>query len=172
MTPRYAKDLLVVHHSLTKDGVTVSWSAIRRFHTSWRHGDQAVTAAEAAALKAAGKRVEPPWEDNGYNLGVEFVSEHYELLAGRPLSAKAAACPQFNANERGIHVCFVGNYDEIPPPEAMLRFAAPHLAHVCGLAGIVTDSTHVIGHRDLNPAKSCPGTQFSVGRLIALMQEA
>jgi len=147
MWGRHKKDLLIVHHSLTKDGQTVSASAIRKYHVETNG-----------------------WQDVGYHLLCELVGDHYEMLVGRPLSAKAAAAPQYNANERGIHVCFVGNFDEAAPEEAMLRFAAPHLAHICYLAGISVDASHVLGHRDVNPHKSCPGTQFSLNRLIALMQ--
>ena len=92
------KSHLVVHHSLTADSGTVSWQAIRRYHTETNG-----------------------WRAIGYHLGVEQIGDRYEMLAGRPLTFSAAAAKEQRMNHIGIHVCFVGNFDERPPDDAMIH---------------------------------------------------
>lgn len=141
------KTHLVVHHSLTKDSGTVSWDAIRRYHMEVRG-----------------------WRAPAYHLGVEFIGDHYEMLVGRPLSWSASAAREQRMNHLGIHVCFVGNYDERQPPAEMLAFALPHLAAICDLVGIQVDREHVIGHRDVTPWKSCPGKMFDMDLFVQLLE--
>jgi hypothetical protein len=143
------KTHLVLHHSLTKDSKTVSWDAIRRYHVE--HNG---------------------WRAIGYHLGVELVGDHYEMFSGRPLLDRAAAAYQRNMNRLGVHVCFVGDYDKEPPPLDMLQFAAPLLADICEALQIPVDGTHVIGHREVAPYKSCPGTKFNIEAFISLLKGA
>ncbi len=141
------KTHLVVHHSLTKDSGTVSWGAIRDYHMNTNG-----------------------WRAIGYHLGVEQIGDHYEMLVGRPLTWSAAAAKEQRMNHVGIHVCFVGNYDEKPPPPKMLAFALPHLAAICDIVGIQVDRTHVIGHREVAPYKTCPGEQFNMDDFVRLLR--
>lgn len=142
------KTHIILHHSLTKDGETVSWAAIEKYH-----------------------RETNGWRDIGYHAGVELVTGNADLvgyafqgLVGRPPSAVAAACPQGNMNVLGLHLCFVGNFDLAPPSDeilrrAALRFILPWMSE----HGI--DVERIKGHRDFNPAKSCPGRLFDIDRV-------
>ncbi len=141
------KTHLVIHHSATRDDRAVSWGAIRRYHTEVNR-----------------------WIDIGYQFGVEQVGDYYEVLIGRPLYARAAAAYQRNMNRIGVHVCFVGNFDEAPPPPEMLVAAAPHLADVCEALSIPLDREHVIGHGEVAPPKTCPGKFFSVDDFVRLLR--
>lgn len=144
---------IMVHHSLTPDGAMVSWPAIERYH-----------------VKDNG------WRDIGYHAGVERVTANpeleeyaYQALYGRPLSAQASACPQGEMNRLALHVCCVGNFDLAPPPMDMLaalvrRILLPWM----DAYGIPPE--RVVGHRDYNPAKSCPGKLFDLERLRKMLQ--
>jgi len=125
----------------------MSWGAIRRYH-----------------METNG------WKAIAYHLGFERIDGRYELLAGRPLTFSAAAAYQQRMNHIGIHVCFIGNFDDAPPTQEMLDFAAPHLASLCDLAGIQVDREHVIGHRAVAPYKSCPGRQFDMDAFVLQLQ--
>ena len=137
------REFIMVHHSLTKDGTTVSWPAIRRYH------------------------MEQGWKDIGYHAGIELVNDHLEALYGRPESEPAAACKEQRMNSRALHLCIVGNFDLVSPSDALLEFAArivvkPWLhRYRLGVASIV-------GHRDFAHYKSCPGTMFDLDRLRAM----
>lgn len=166
------KTHLVIHHSLTRDSGTVSWSAIRRFHTSWSHEGTIISPAMALDYRKAGKRVRAPWRAIGYHAGIERVGGEFEFLLGRPILEAAAAAPQNGMNRRGVHVCFVGNFDTEPPPHEQLEAAAGHLAAWCEVLRIPLDAEHVIGHRDVNPGKSCPGKLFDLDQLRDLLEGA
>jgi hypothetical protein len=139
---------IMVHHSLTADGDTVSWGAIERYH-----------------------REVNGWRDIGYHAGIELTGEEaklgpfaYQALIGRAPAAMAAACPQGNMNNVALHVCCVGNYDLVEPPRRLIevlleRVILPWMNEY----GIPPE--HIVGHRDYNPAKTCPGTKFDLDRL-------
>ena len=139
------KTHIMLHHSLTKDGQTVSWPAIEKYH-----------------------REVQAWRDIGYHAGIELVTDNPELalydyqgMVGRAARVQASACPQGDMNRIGLHLCFVGNFDLAPPPQemlerAMLRFVRPWMLDF----NISPD--RIIGHRDYNPHKSCPGTKFDI----------
>ena len=125
---------IMLHHSLTKDGATVSWQAIRRYH-----------------MKDMG------WDDIGYHYGIELVNDHYEIFVGRPLDEQGAHCVGMNANAIGI--CFVGNFDEAPVPLDQWAAGTLFVKSLCRI--LLIPSVRVIAHRDYAP-KSCPGKLFDM----------
>ncbi len=134
----------MVHHSATADSGTVSWAAIERYH-----------------------REQNGWSDVGYHAGVELVGGEdlgryrFQALIGRPPAAIGSACPEGGMNRVALHVCCVGNYDAAAPPLGLLeclvrRVLLPWMREY----GIPPE--RVVGHRDYNPAKSCPGVRFDL----------
>jgi hypothetical protein len=145
---------IMIHHSLTRDTGTVSWAAIEKYH-----------------------RETEGWRDIGYHAGVELVTDPagdlaryaYQGLVGRPEGAQASACPQGEMNSVALHVCCVGNFDLAPPPLALLeRLASRFLLPWMAAYGI--PPARIVGHRDYNPAKSCPGSRFDLDLLRRMVQ--
>ena len=136
---------IVVHHSLTKDGETVSWPAIERFHRYYRG-----------------------WIDVGYHAGCEIVGDgDVVCMYGRPWDQIGAHTQGHNVDTLGF--CFVGNYDEIEPDPMMLAVAAQRvLAPWCKSFGI--SPTSIYGHRNFASNRTCPGRLFSVDLLIDLVE--
>lgn len=143
MIPKYA----IIHHSATADSGTVSWGAIRKWHT--------------------GKHPQSPnnWLDIGYHFGVERVDDEYEVLIGRPQDVQGAHCPPMNGQSIGI--CFVGNYDLEAPPEAMLDRAVAVFGPIIYRLGIPWEN--VRPHSDYSE-KSCPGKLFPMQRFVQRMR--
>lgn len=150
------REFIVLHHSLTKDGATVSWGAIEDYH----------------------RRVEG-WRDIGYHYGVELVGDRFYVMLGRPENENAAACREAEMNARGVHVCFVGNYDELPPTLSMIEVAVRRvLLPVMHRHGITPE--RIIGHRDAGAMagfdwhkgqyKTCPGRAFDLDLVRRLVR--
>lgn len=139
-------ELIVVHHSLTKDSGTVSWLAIRKYH-----------------VETLG------WKDIGYHAGVELVvlndMSSYEVLMGRPWNAAGAHEPKVNSRSLGI--CFVGNFDEEEPSEKILITGAKVIKLWMELFGISKDN--IYRHSDFRPDKSCPGKKFDMRKLLSFL---
>jgi N-acetylmuramoyl-L-alanine amidase len=147
---------------LTRDSRTVSWDAIRRFHTSWRHHGRIVTAEKAGALKAAGEPVVRPWRDIGYHFGIELIDDHYEILTGRPMTEPGAHCAMFDMNSTSLGICCVGNFDHASPPDAQWTAALELVLSLMDIFSIPADL--VYGHGEIDARKTCPGRRFDMER--------
>jgi hypothetical protein len=166
---------IVIHHSLTADGATVNWDAIRKFHTSWRFSGESVSEQRAAELKGRGMHVEAPWKDVGYHFGVENVKDDYLVMQGRPLDMRGAHVGDGGFNQKSIGICLVGNFDKTLPPEKQwllsLLLVARLQAHYAAKK-IVIPNKNVIGHREAQALagvkeigrKSCPGNLFDMDK--------
>lgn len=126
---------IVIHHSLTKDGTTVSWGAIRDYHT-----------------KTLG------WKDIGYHWGIERAGRRHEILVGRMPNEAGAHTRGYNHEALGI--CLVGNFDLYPPPKAALRLLQKLVLWLMGEYNIPVEN--VVGHRELDSRKTCPGKLFDL----------
>ena len=127
---------ILLHHSLTKDGKTISTQAIRRYH------------------KGLG------WRDIGYHFLCELVNGEYEVLVGRDLNERGAHCKQASMNELAIGICLVGNFDLAVVPKPQWDRAVKFVAGLCEQLSI--SPQNVIAHRDYASYKSCPGEKFNM----------
>ena len=144
---------IMVHHSLTADGATVSWAAIEKYH-----------------------REANGWRDIGYHAGVEVVTDNPDLrlyahqgLIGRPVAAVASACPQGEMNRVALHVCCVGNFDLAAPSLPMLQCLVRRIV-LPWMSEFGISPERIVGHRDFNPEKTCPGTQFDLELLRRMVR--
>ena len=135
---------VIVHHSLTKDGPTVSWGAIRRYHMD----------------------PDGPYkmDDIGYHAGVELVTNgdvsYYEVLLGRMWNKIGAHT--IGQNDKSLGICFIGNFDEESPPQEQLIVGARLIRYWLELFGL--SKNNVFPHWAFAD-KSCPGKYFSIAEL-------
>jgi len=128
-------DTIIIHHSLTKDGSTVNWQAIRRYHMD-----------------------EMRWIEIGCNYGIELIGTQYEILLGRFEGTIGAHTIGHNIHSIGI--CFVGNFDEDYPDMAQWNKGVELCANIALRCAI--PSANIKGHNDYAPYKSCPGKRFDM----------
>ena len=140
MKPEY----IILHHSLTKDSGTVSWSAIRRYH-----------------MEKLG------YADCGYHFGIEQIGNHYEILTGRMMNETGAHCRQDHMNYKSLGICFIGNFDITPPPDQMLGLGIRLVASLCDTLSISIDRIYP---HSLLADKTCPGTMFDVDSFIEAVE--
>ncbi len=141
------KSYIVIHHSLTKDSGSVSWGAIRDYHT-----------------KKLG------WRKIGYHYGVELVGDFHEILIGRFSNETGAHTREMGMNRIGIGICVVGNFDVTVPSQAILSRVRNLVLWKMDEHEIPVNN--VIGHREAGSMagfdwrkgeyKSCPGSQFDM----------
>jgi len=133
---------IIIHHSLTRDSQTVSWSAIRNYHETVKG-----------------------WRTVGYHAGCEIVGGNYEVLMGRPIDWQGGHTRGQNSTHLGL--CFVGNYDEKEPSTAMLIVACERIIRPWQkLFNIPTEK--IEPHRQY-ANKTCPGSQFDIHRLYSVL---
>ena len=123
---------IILHHSLTADGKTVDWDAIKRYHVETNG-----------------------WDDIGYHAGVERINGVLTALTGRPLNMIGGHTKGHNDT---IGICVVGNFDLAPPDDDLLRYAASLTAGYMRMFDLPV--TRLYMHREYANYKSCPGTKF------------
>lgn len=137
-------DKIIVHHSATEDGRSLSWSAIQDYHVNVRG-----------------------WSDIGYHAGIEQVGPKFICLFGRPDILPGAHT--IGQNRCSFGFCFVGDFDKVAPGRPRLivaarRVLAPWLLRY-GL-GV----RNIMPHRDFAD-KSCPGKLFDMHQLRDIVAE-
>jgi len=150
MNPQF----LILHHSVTKDGQTADWEAIRKYHKETNG-----------------------WSDIGYHYGIERVGGSLVLQVGRPESQPGAHTKEMHMNLKSIGICVVGNFDLAPPGLEVLRFLADICRRKVAEYGIPVQA--VLGHREVGlmagfdwkkgQYKSCPGKYFPMDTLRAML---
>ena len=139
-TPKY----IIIHHSLTKDSVSVSWGAIRKYHMGLLPGSY----------------VEHPMINIGYHYGIELVDDQYEVLLGRFEDEHGAHCTQQNMNMQSLGICCVGNFDIEQPHIEQWKTCLLLTKYLQQRYNIVT--ANVLGHGELALYKSCPGKNWDM----------
>jgi N-acetylmuramoyl-L-alanine amidase len=127
---------IILHHSLTRDNETVSWDAIRRYHTATL-GFRAI----------------------GYHYGIELVNNRYEILLGRMWYEVGAHCKDEGMNNKSLGICFVGNFDLNRIPKAQWLLGIQLVSSLCMLHSISV--TSIYGHKNFS-VKTCPGKLFNI----------
>ena len=133
---------IILHHSLTKDGQTVNWQAIRKYHTH-----------------------DLGWSDIGYHFGIEFIKGRWEVLSGRLMTTQGAHTKFYNKGSLGI--CLVGNFDKLPPPDEQWLLAIKLVRSLMEILYI--PRSEVFGHREFADYKSCPGKEFDLEKFRKLL---
>jgi hypothetical protein len=131
----YKPEYIYLHHSLTKDSGTVSWSAIRKYHI-YHNG----------------------WDDIGYHYGIEIVGTIPEIFVGRFEGRPGAHVRGHNKNSIGI--CLVGNYNDKKPGPEKWNLLMRLVKNIAFRYAIPVEN--VLGHREINSNKTCPGTMFDL----------
>lgn len=136
---------IMIHHSFTEDNQTVSWPAIRKYHTQTNK-----------------------WNDIGYHFGVEWAGLEYEAVVGRSLLLPGAHCKEGGMNQKAIGICVVGNFDLTPPPPKALYVLVNRL--LIPLMGVFNiPSKNIVFHNEYAPYKTCPGKLFTKDAIYNLL---
>lgn len=131
---------IIIHHSATKDTGTVSWQAIRRFHTE-----------------------DCAWGEIGYHFGIEAVQDQewsapvFEILFGRMPDQDGAHTKGRNHDSVGI--CCVGNFDAVVPLKEQWETCLKLVRWLMSVYGIPRE--RVFGHRNF-ANKTCPGKNWDM----------
>ena len=160
MSNRYKPRYIIIHHSHTKDGITLDYAAIRKYHIE--HNG---------------------WRDIGYNYVVENYGGNMVARKGRTIGDKGAHTVELGMNRKSVGVCIVGNFDLEPPSDEHLRMTA----QLCMAIQVnwQIPVANILGHREVGEMagydwrvkgptgipqfKSCPGKRFSMGDLRELI---
>lgn len=130
---------IVIHCSATRDSSSVSWSAIRRYHTK--------------TLR---------WSAIGYHFGIEQVGNGFEILTGRMPDRQGAHCRARGMNRHAIGICCVGDFDKQIVPSGQWNKCVELVQYLMRQFNIPREN--VIGHREVESRKTCPGTLFDIAR--------
>jgi len=135
------KNHIVIHHADSADGPAANIAAIRHWHVDHLN-----------------------YADIGYHLVCELVGEEYEAILGRDWDRDGAHT--LGHNQTGFGFCFIGSFNEAPPPDAQLERGASAVRMVMRTFDI--PAAAVFPHRAFNPT-DCPGLAFPWERFVKMI---
>lgn len=130
-------EFIILHCSDTNDSGTVSWNAIRRYHT-----------------------LTLGWKDIGYHFGIEIIGTKLVILRGRAPLTEGAHCRYTGMNKNSLGVCVVGKFDDEPPDELTYDVTIDLLSKLSFLFAI--PSINIYGHGEVDSRKTCPGKKWDM----------
>jgi hypothetical protein len=171
-------EFIIIHHSASRDdNKSNDWEGIRRYHKSYRHNGNIITADQAKTLAGQGIKtgLEWPWQDIGYHYGIEYVNGIPVIQKGRDELTHGAHCSEDKMNFRSLGICVVGNFDRQPPHDEVMRVLIDLCATKCKTHNIPPEN--IQPHRKYATYKSCPGLAFpfdylkqEVGKMLGVKQ--
>lgn len=146
-----------IHHSLSKDGSTNDWVAIKNWHMG-KIGSPDINNPNYNPY------VRKPMLDIGYHFGIEKVGDTLVYQVGRSLNMFGGHT--VGHNKVGIGICLLGNYDVSIPTDDQYFC----VSQVCGLLlNKFYISKDCIYPHSKFANKSCPGTKFDMSKLKSLI---
>lgn len=133
---------VIIHHSLTKDGLVVDWTAIRKYH---------MTAPEYM------------FRDIGYHWGIERVGDKWVIQKGRDESDTGAHCKEQGMNAKSIGICVVGNYDIDNLPQETFDLLVDKIKEINGR---YKKQFPIEPHSKYATYKTCPGKKFPLQKVL------
>jgi N-acetylmuramoyl-L-alanine amidase len=131
---------IIIHHSLTKDGKVVDWTAIRKYHIE--HNG---------------------WNDIGYHWGIELVGDKWVIQKGRDEITKGSHTKEQNTNYKSIGICVVGNYDISSLPQEAFKLLVKLITDINTR---YKKQFPIEPHSKYATYKSCPGKLFPLKAVI------
>lgn len=131
---------IIIHHTLTEDGRTVSANPIYDYHVDVNH-----------------------WKAVGYHAIIELVGPRYWILQGRMDNEMGAHCMGFNDY---LGIAIVGNLDKTEVCPAEMELLKKWCRAKIQIYGFKVPD--VLGHwetyslRKLPVEKTCPGLKFNM----------
>lgn len=96
------------------------------------------------------------WAGIGYHY---FVNKNGDIFAGRPRNTIGAHALEVNRNSIGI--CFEGDFNKDPVSDKQLDASVMLIA----LLNLEFHGSKIVGHKQINSHKSCPGKYFPMAKL-------
>jgi len=131
-------EVIILHHSATKDGVAKDYDAIKRYHKDTLN-----------------------WRDIGYHWIIENVNGNAEVIKGRDESLSGAHTKQNGMNNKSIGICIVGNYDKENLPSSLYLKLIELIKNIRSRYGDLP----LAKHSDY-ANKTCPGLNFPFEQLL------
>lgn len=153
---------IVIHHTKSPDHITRDWDSIKHYHTSWRYKDKIISPLKAHELIRDGEHVEKPWNDIGYNYGIENINNDITLKFGRSLYIPGAHC--IGMNDKSIGIAFIGDFDDYPPSIEHYKVGGILCAMLINRFPQI-DIEAIYPHNHFNLKKTCPGKYFDMSIL-------
>ena len=129
-------EVIIIHHSATKDGTAKDFSAIKNYHEN-----------------------ELGWLDIGYHWIIEIVDGEPMTIKGRDESMNGAHTKGMNT--KSIGVCVVGNYDKDNLPTVLYNELLELIADIRLRRGNLPLEQH-----NEYANKTCPGLNFPFNQLV------
>jgi len=129
-------EVIIIHHSATKDGTAKDFNAIKNYHKNTLG-----------------------WRDIGYNWIIEKVNGKAAVIKGRSESISGAHTK--GMNDKSIGICVVGNYDKDNVPSDLYAELVELIADIRSRYGDLP----LKKHSDY-ANKTCPGLNFPFEQLV------